>query len=126
MKKQIWVETNELNDYLKDGWTHIFRQDGTLLSRLCGTMKEYYLLEKEEVKDTEETLTPEESRMFFLGRFLTSIKTFEVCGSTERLNDFRDFIDETNKKLSPHWLNINEVKALAKDWGLKVINEEER
>ena len=49
MKKQIWAETIDLNNFLEDGWTHVFRQDGTLLSRLYGTTKEYYLLEKEVV-----------------------------------------------------------------------------
>ena len=121
MKKQIWVETNELNAYLKDGWTHIFRQDGTLLSRLCGTMKEYYLLEKEEVKDTEETIMPEGTIIFCNGKDF-----IEVCGPIDRLFDFRSLVAGVNTLHYPKMLSISYIKKMAKDQGLKVINEEER
>ena len=127
MKKQIWVEEYPLNDYLKDGWTHVSNRDGALVYR---TQKiflydvtytdYYYLLEKEEVKDT---IMPEENRMLFIN---LSGSSFEVCGTPEILTNFRKFIDKTNKKLFPKSLSMDETKSLAKDWGLKVINEKER
>ena len=33
MKKQIWVKEYQLNDYLKDGWTHVSNRDGALVYR---------------------------------------------------------------------------------------------
>ena len=66
---------------------------------------------------------PEENRMFFTN---LSGSSFEVCGTSEILTNFRKFIDKTNKKLFPKSLSMDETKSLAKDWGLKVINEKER
>lgn len=120
MKKQIWVKADELNNYLRDGWTHVFRQDNTLVSMLLDDMSRQYLLEKEEVKDTEETIMPEGTIIFCNGKDF-----IEVCGPIDRLFDFRSLVAGVNTLYYPKMLSISYIKKMAKDQGLKVIYEEE-
>ena len=83
MKKQIWVKEYQLNDYLKDGWTHVSNRDGALVYRTQKVFlydvtytDYYYLLEKEEVKDT---IMPEEDENE--GAFIYNKKIY-IYGTT--------------------------------------------